>query len=67
MTDPAWTPAYKEVTCKACGTTYTCTPTADYYNSTCATDGLCEPCLLKSAGLAHVPMVVIEVEEEGGA
>lgn len=36
--------AYQQVTCDRCGSTYQCTPTADFY---CAAEGdhCCEPCL----------------------
>ena len=46
-----WTPAWQTVRCKTCQRVYTCTPADDYYNSTSAEDGVCEPCLLKAAGL----------------
>lgn len=54
-----WDGAWKMVKCKDCHLTYQCTPQADYYNATCATDGVCESCLLKAHGLD--PLKVIEV------
>jgi len=42
-----WNAAGQNVECKVCHRKYICTPKEDYYNSTCPTDGVCEPCLLK--------------------
>jgi len=59
MTDPHWTPAWQDVTCKACKREYRCTPNDDYYGSTCPTDGVCEACLLKRAGLEGAAVVTL--------
>ena len=40
-----WSPCNKQVKCSECGRAYMCVPEDDYYNSTCATDGVCESCL----------------------
>ena len=42
-----WSPAWKTVSCSKCGKTYQCTPEEDYYNSTNATNGVCEKCLVE--------------------
>jgi hypothetical protein len=39
------------VTCSICGRTYELTPLNDYFGATNTTDGKCESCLLKGAGL----------------
>ena len=48
-----WSATGKRVECKNCHRVYKCTSDSDYYNSTCATDGLCETCVVRlhSTGL----------------
>ncbi len=62
MCEQQWSTAWQQVTCKNCNKHYQCTPSSDYYNSTCATDGLCETCLLYAHNLHNVPMIVKEVD-----
>jgi hypothetical protein len=64
MNDRMWNPAQQTVTCKTCERTFVCTPWDDYYNATCATDGVCEPCLLKNHYGDNVPRMVV-VDSEG--
>jgi hypothetical protein len=54
-----WSPCWKQVKCRTCGREYTCTPDDDYYNSTNATDGVCEKCLLNKAGITTPPIVIL--------
>ncbi|MBI2117342.1 hypothetical protein HYT95_00430 [Candidatus Peregrinibacteria bacterium] len=49
-----WSPGWKSVECRACGKKYVCMPNADYYNSTGPTDGVCEKCLLREAGIDEI-------------
>jgi hypothetical protein len=46
---------FQVVTCAACGASYRCTPTSDYYNNTTNSDGVCEACLLTGARGANPP------------
>jgi len=49
--------AYKEVTCDECVRTYICTPSDDYYHTPDGR-GICEPCLLREAGLDRIERVI---------
>jgi hypothetical protein len=55
MSDERFNARFQRVTCAACGKSYVCTPTADYYNSTTDSDGVCESCLLAGAKGANPP------------
>ena len=49
-----WNPCYQGVQCRTCKDRFICTPSSDYYGSTCATDGQCERCMLTDAGLTQI-------------
>jgi len=55
-----WSPVWKKVTCKDCGREFVFTPNDDYYGSSTPTDGVCESCLFKAAGIApNTPVIVV--------
>jgi len=60
-----WNPIGKSVKCKSCGREYFCLPSADYYNSTGPTDGVCEACLLRGAGLTEADVIDLTGYNEG--
>lgn len=62
-----WDPRYKSVECRRCGKQYVCLPTADYYNSTNPHDGVCEPCLLREAGLDPETTPIVTVKPENAS
>lgn len=57
---------WREVTCRECSRTYTCTPEDDYYDAETATSGLCFRCLL-IAGDMNPEVTPVQVIDLTGA
>lgn len=58
---------WQQVTCRACGRTYQCTPEDDYYDAGGSlTGGQCFACLLRANGLSPDTTPVLVINERGG-
>lgn len=54
-----WSPCFQAVVCSGCDRQYTCLPNDDYFNSTCATDGVCLKCLCVNDGPSLNAIVIV--------
>lgn len=63
--------AWKDVKCADCGAEYHCTPGSDYFHrpdvedaDRTLTNGVCESCLLRGAGMAGKPLVWLDPKRQ---